>query len=251
MGIKSIIYRNDDGNIVSKEEFEREYNKFEQEVDDCYNLKANDIISRINSIASTDLEKLWMLYDYLTSEDMIYDLQQISPTGRRALDYGYPFSKYKTWKIPQETKYPVLIYKSGVCGSYALAFEDLANKLGIPCRKVNGFTGMDHGWNIVLINNNIKHIDVAYAIMNKQRRNKKDFFLRDFKELGNRTISSDVRKLELEMKEQYNKQRPKIKINSKSDILPKSVMTVISRNDIPKITVINRNDNSNNNKLKK
>lgn len=254
MEFKNITYRNDDGNIVSKEDFEKEYSQFEQAVDNFYNLKVNSIISRINAIASTDLEKLWMLYDYLTSEDMVYNLQGVTQDGRRALDLGYSFSDYKTWKISQNTKYPALINNSGVCITYALAFEDLANKLRIPCRVVNGFTGMEHAWNIVLINNDIKYVDIAYAIMNKNTRNKKDFFLKDIKDIGNRTINSDVRNLELEMKQQYINQNSQIKINSRSDISPKPEITVISRRDMPskqKITITNRTDTDSNGKLKR
>ena len=228
MIIRNITYRNDDGEVISKDEFDILRDKFKKDVDNAYNKKANQIISRINSIATSDTEKIWMLFDYLSSENMSYDLQGTTQDGRFALDFGYSFAPYKSWKIQQGTKYPALLNNSGVCITYSLAFEDLANKLGIPCRVINGYTGMEHAWNVVLINNQLKHIDVAYAIMNRKINNKKDFFLKDT--LSNRTINSNVSDLENDMREQYVKEHPRIKI--------------ISRTDAPTIKIISRSDNN-------
>ena len=224
----NITYKNDNGEVISKDEFDILRDKFQKDVDNTYNEKANQIISRINNIATSDEEKLWMLFDYLSSENMVYNLQGTTQDGRLALDYGYSFAPYKSWKIRQGTKYPTLLNNSGVCITYSLAFEDLANKLGIPCRVVNGYTGMEHAWNIVLINNQLKQIDVAYAIMNRKINNKNDFFLKDT--LPNRTISSELSDLEKDMREQYSKEHPQIKI--------------ISRTDEPTIKIISRTDNN-------
>ena len=247
---KDITYKNDAGDVVSKDEFDRERSLFEQDVENVYNSKANALISRINSVAKTDLEKLWMLFDYLTSENMLYDLQGTTQDGRRAIDNGYSFSNYKTWRIFQHTKYPALINNSGICTTFSKAFEDLSNKLGIPCRVIEGFTGMEHAWNIVLINNEIKHIDIAFAIMNRNNRNKKDFFLKDFGELGYRTIDSSIQDLKAEMKQQYSELHPRIKIISRTDIPQEPKITTIYRTDIPtdkhKITIISRTDIDNN-----
>ena len=151
----NITCRNDNGEVVSKEEFDILWDKFQKDVDDAYNEKAEQIISRINNVASTNIEKLWMLFDYLTSENMVYNLKGTTQDGRSALDYGYSFAPHKLWKIEQRTKYPALLNNSGVCKTYSLAFEDLANRLGIPCRVVYGYTGMEHAWNVVLINNQL------------------------------------------------------------------------------------------------
>ena len=196
-------YHNDAGEVVSKEEKEREYKKFLQEVENAYNQKADIIISEINKKAKTDKEKLKMLYNYFYNT-MEYDLHGTDKEGY-AKQYLYPFKNYKTFKIDQKTKYPALIYNKGVCATFSKAFADLANKLEIPCRQVNGFTGLQHDWNIVLINDEIKHIDVAFAIM---FHNKEGFFLKDFEELGNRTINSSIEDLELAMKRQiWSKKR--------------------------------------------
>ncbi len=54
----NIAYRNDSGEIVTKEEFERERQKFEKDVNEAYENKANEIISRINNSTQNDIQKL-------------------------------------------------------------------------------------------------------------------------------------------------------------------------------------------------
>lgn len=194
-------YHNDAGEVISKEEREREYNKFKQEVENAYNKKAKTIIDEINKMAKTDEEKLKILYNYFC-DNMKFDLHGTADERGNVNYYKYPFKNYKNWKISQENKYPALICNKGVCMTFSEAFADLSNKLGIPCRRVSGFTTMKHSWNIVLINDEIKHIDVAFAIMFK---NKQGFFLKDFEELGHRTINSSVEDLKLDMERQLRK----------------------------------------------
>ena len=249
----NINYRNDNGEAVSKEEFDILRDKFQKDVDNAYNEKANQIISIINSEATSDTDKLWMLFNYLSSENMVYDLQGRTLDGRNATHPGYNFAPYKTYLIPQKTKYPALLNNSGVCITFSLAFEDLANRLGIPCRVVNGDTGMEHAWNVVLINNQLMQIDVTYAIINRRINNKKDFFLKTV--LPNRTVSSNLSDLESDMREQYAKEHPQnakehpqnvkehpqIKIHSRTD---KPTIKIISRTDKPTIKIISRTDDN-------
>lgn len=95
----NITYKNDNGEVISKDEFDILRDKFQKDVDNTYNEKANQIIFRINNIVTSDEEKLWMLFDYLSSENMIYNLQGTTQDGRLALDYGHSFAPYKSWKI--------------------------------------------------------------------------------------------------------------------------------------------------------
>lgn len=164
---------------------------------------------------------------------MQYDLQGILPGGRGAILAKYDFAPYTTWKITQGTKYPALLNNSEICITFAPAFEDLANKLGIPCRVILGFTGMEHAWNIVLINNEIKYIDVDFALMYRKNVDKKRYFLRDVKDLGNRTIESDIEQLALEMKKQYDQTHPRIKIirQETKNEPPIRTITIRSKND--------------------
>lgn len=227
MKVGNITYFDDNGNAIPKEEFDKKYNQFNNEVDTAYNEIADRLVNRINSIATSDLEKLWMLFDYLTSEDMKYNLQGKTQDGRLALDYGYKFANYKSWKISQETKYPALLNNSGVCITYSLAFEDLCKRLKIPCKILTGYTGMEHAWNIVLINNQVKQIDVAFAILYRKINNKKDYFAKN--NFAGRTINEDISSITNELKEQSKNMRSHIRI--------------VSINKKPGIRIISRTDN--------
>ena len=175
---------------------------------------------------------------------MQYKLQGTTMNGKMALDVQYEFPPYKNWKVSHSTKYPVLLNNSGVCVTYSLAIEDLANKLGIPCRVVTGQTGMKHAWNIVLINGEVKHIDVAYAIMKRKFTNKKDFFLKSFEELikynGSRTITNSMNDLIDEMMNQYKQLHPQIKVISRTDIRTYPEITIINRTDTDEIKGMKR-----------
>lgn len=208
----SIVYRNDNDEIVSKEEYESELTKFKIDVEAQYNMQVNVILKEINSNSHSDKEKLWMLYNYLTSDNMSYDLTRTSD-GKSAHPQRYSFRNYKKLTIAQDSKYPAILNNSGICITYALAFEDIANRLGIPCRVVSGDTGMNHAWNVVLIDNELKQIDVAYAIMNRKISDKKDFFLKD--SFDGRKITSSVSELEKDMRKQQ--ESPKIRIDSRTD----------------------------------
>ena len=240
----NITYRNDMGEIVTKEEFERERQRFEKDVNEAYESKANEIISRINSSTQNDIQKLWLLYDYLTGDNMQYNLQRTTSDGRMAIDVQYEFPPYRNWKVSHSTKYPALLNNSGVCRTYSLAFEDIANKLGIPCRVVTGYTGMEHAWNIVLINGEVKHVDVAYAIMRRNFSDKRDFFLKKFDELiqhsGSRTITNSVNELTNEMIDQYKQLHPQIRVISRTDIETTPKITVINRTDTDEIKGMKR-----------
>ncbi len=240
----NITYRNDLGQIVSKEEFEFEREKFKNNVREAYENKVNDLLIRINSRASDETEKLWMLYDYLTGENMRYNLEGTTVDGTMATGEGYPFPPYKTWRVFHSDKYPAILNNAGVCITFSKAFADIANKMGIACIVVNGYTGMEHAWNAVLINNEVKHIDVAYALMNKNWSDKKNYFLKDISQLiqiaGSRTCNTTNNELENNLITKYNQLHPENQIPLKITIKEK---TKITSNE-PKITIISKNEDN-------
>lgn len=241
----NITYKNDLGQIVSKEEFDKEREKFKNDVREAYENKVNELILRINSRTSDDKEKLWLLYDYLTGENMRYDLQGTTLNGRMATGEGYPFPPYKTWRIFHSDKYPAILNNAGVCITFSKAFADISNKMGIACIVTDGYTGMEHAWNAVLINNEVKHIDVAYALMNRTCSDKKNYFLKDISQLiqiaGSRTCNAANSELENELITKYNQLHPENQIPLKITIKEKPKITI---NEEPKITIINRNDDN-------
>lgn len=133
-------YRDDQSNIINKEEFERLYQEFEEKYKEKYERTVNLIIDEINRRSENDKQRLEMIFRYFTNNDMQYNLMGVTNDGRMALDYGYEFYPYKTWIISQNTKYPAVLNKSGVCITYALAFEDLCKRMNIPCKVVHGYS---------------------------------------------------------------------------------------------------------------
>lgn len=237
MKIFNKTFRDDDGNIISEDEQKQLLKKFNDEVDARYEKIVNCLVEQINQKCSNNNQKLWLLFDYLTKENMQYNLMGVTPNGRMALDYGYEFPPYKSWKIQQNTKYPVILNHSGVCISYAKTFEDICNRLGIPCKVVTGFTGMEHAWNVVFNQGELRHIDIAYAIINKNKVDKSNYFLKTFAELkqicGNRSINESLEELRNEL-------CGKIRIISRTDKKFKDSIKVINRNDGKEITTSNR-----------
>lgn len=237
MNVLNHKYYDDNGNVVSQEKFEFRYAEFVSAYKKKYEQVAEYIVKQINNNCKTNREKLLMLFDYLTNSSMKYDLAGTSANGRRASHPGYQFLPYgKLWRIEQNTKYPAILFNSGVCGSYSKTFEDLCKKLNIPCKVVNGNTGMDHAWNVVLEDGELKHIDIAYAIMNRNTKNKMNYFMKSFAELqqicGNRTMNQNSIGLINELAHQF-------KVLSRSD------------NNQSNFRVVNRTDESINNKSKK
>ena len=86
---------------------------------------------------------------------------------------------------------------------------------------------MEHAWNIVLINNQVKQIDVAFAILYRKINNKKDYFAKN--NFAGRTINEDISSITNELKEQSKNMRSHIRI--------------VSINKKPGIRIISRTDN--------
>ena len=211
----NIKYVDDNGNPISQEEFKTKYAKFVAAYEKEYEQKVERIVEEINNECETNRDKLWALFNYLIADKMKYDLVEKVSQGKRSTHPGYQFTPYgKVWRIKQGTKYPAILFNSGVCGSYSATFEDICQKLKIPCKTVYGFAGMDHAWNVVLEDGQLKHIDIAYAIMNRDQKDKADYFMKSFAELqekcGNRTMNQTTTEL-------INELAPQLKVKSRSD----------------------------------
>lgn len=68
-------------------------------------------------------------------------------------NYDYTYSEY----FPEG----VLLKGTGVCQSYALAFELLMREMGIECDTVFAYE-MDHSWNVVKLNGQWCHVDCTW-----------------------------------------------------------------------------------------
>lgn len=74
-----------------------------------------------------------------------------------------------------QSLYSVLVNRSGVCASFAKAYEFIMQCLGIPCTCVNGHlssgsgilgasSNIGHEWNVVYLDGSWSHVDVTSAL---------------------------------------------------------------------------------------
>lgn len=85
----------------------------------------------------TDFEKIMTVHDYMV------------------LHYEYDYT-YTNHNIT------IMTTKTGVCMAYSMAFKHLMNKLGIECLYVTGAAEMNHGWNLVKLDDEWYHIDLTW-----------------------------------------------------------------------------------------
>lgn len=86
------------------------------------------------------------------------------------------------------------ISKYGVCQNFAVMYESLCKRFGLPCRYIEGTIDSEgfnvgHAWNAIMVNGKVRYVDVSGAIHCKdgtnQENNIEDFFNKSFEELKN------------------------------------------------------------------
>ena len=63
--------------------------------------------------------------------------------------------------LVKNTGYQLLVEGSTVCAGYAELYQDILQRLGIPCRVVSS-EPMNHAWNLVQLDGNWYHVDVTW-----------------------------------------------------------------------------------------
>ena len=154
---------------MSQEEQQRALDKFNEKVEEAYDAIVNPLVDYINSHAREPKDKLKILFDFLTADNKVFDMSETTPDGKRAYakTYSLPGHEHEKFKYAQTTKYPAVLNDAGICITYSEAFKDISDKLNIPCIVVSGRTSMDHAWNAVYLDEEVRFIDVAYAIMHR------------------------------------------------------------------------------------
>lgn len=61
-----------------------------------------------------------------------------------------------------QSAYSALVNKESVCAGYARAYQYLLQQLGIPCYYCTGYSGGDHAWNIVQLEDGYYNVDVTW-----------------------------------------------------------------------------------------
>ncbi len=70
--------------------------------------------------------------------------------------------EYNTSAAMNQSAYSALVKGQSVCAGYARAFQYLLQQLGIPCYYCTGYSGEDHAWNIVCLDNIYYNVDVTW-----------------------------------------------------------------------------------------
>lgn len=107
-----------------------------------YDHEVNKILSQMDS-RWTPMEKILFVNEYL------------------ALNCEYSEETLANRNIDTYDAYNVFVGKKAVCQGYALAVEELMDRLGIPCELVSS-SGADHAWNVVYLNGKWYHMDVTW-----------------------------------------------------------------------------------------
>jgi hypothetical protein len=113
------------------------------------NAVLNGIIEPLKT--KSDYDKVKGVHDWLC-KNVVYDTEIVG----KSLEEQAKSDSYNL--------YGAFVKKKGVCEAYAEAFQYAMYKLGVQCLRVSGVTdtGVNHVWNIVLIDNQYYHIDVTY-----------------------------------------------------------------------------------------
>jgi len=96
--------------------------------------ETEEILLYVNGNMS-DFEKVMAVHDYMVLN----------------YEYDITYSNYTS---------TIMVTKTGVCMSYALAFNHVMEQLGIPCAYVSS-QEMNHAWNLVKIDGEWYHIDLT------------------------------------------------------------------------------------------
>ena len=94
-------------------------------------------------------------------------------TGAASLDSNYEKEKYVhdalasavTYDLTadmNQSAYSALVKGKSVCAGYARAYQYLLQQLGIPCYYCTGYSGGDHAWNIVKLEDGYYNVDVTW-----------------------------------------------------------------------------------------
>lgn len=99
--------------------------------------KVKSVVAEVTDDSMTDYDKALALHEWLT-HNAYYDL---------TYSYYYPDG--------------VLLLGTGVCDSYAKAYQMLCTEVGIPCLYVSS-EEMCHAWNMIYVNGGWYHVDVTW-----------------------------------------------------------------------------------------
>lgn len=118
--------------------------------------------------SSTEIRRMWAAYDQAVAAilaEVIRPGQSQVEQVMAVHDYLISHISYDTAGTSAEnhTAYGALIYRRGVCESYARAMQALLRALEIPSQIVTGVGGgVGHAWNLVQLDGQYFHLDATW-----------------------------------------------------------------------------------------
>jgi len=134
------------GTVMNAQNFNNYYaNASVVNIPESETYSTSSIANYIQSHFTTDKEKLWAIYSWITTN----------------IRYNRDSMYYSFWgEDPERKLSSVLKTRKGVCENFASLLTRIAYKCGIPSHVVNGYTKMGgavkwtgHGWSAVYIDN--------------------------------------------------------------------------------------------------
>ena len=101
---------------------------------------------------------------YNTVNTLLTQVQNLSDyeKERRIHDLLIEKIEYDKGADMNQSAYSALVEGKSVCAGYARAYQDLMQRMGIPCYYCTGFAGEDHAWNIVALDDGYYNVDVTW-----------------------------------------------------------------------------------------
>lgn len=82
-------------------------------------------------------------------------------------------TEYRLNATMNQSAYSALVNGESVCAGYARAFQYVMQQLGVPSYYCTGYAGMDHAWNILLLDGDYYNVDATW---NDTEPNTLDYF---------------------------------------------------------------------------
>lgn len=122
-----------------------------------------EIILQYNSTAN-HLEEARQRFD-AQAQKILSEAQMLSGSSEKEKavhDALLKLVEYDEGADRSQSAYSALVDEKSVCAGYARAFQYLMQQLQVPCYYCTGFSGQDHAWNIIKLDQGYANVDVTW-----------------------------------------------------------------------------------------
>ncbi len=130
---------------------------------DCYieNMLITAIIPTYTETDKSVIEEMWKQIDEETNNILLYVENDMTDFEKVMEVHDYMVLHYAYDHTLQNHSITIMVTKTGVCESYALAFNYIMDIIGIESVMVTS-EEMEHAWNLVKVDGKWYHIDVTW-----------------------------------------------------------------------------------------